>query len=110
MPLSLTDSSAPLGMKAPAHPWPNTLLYAFPPVNMILPVAETVHLQGLSLILVPPQGPAKLWFAEIISLLAACLPFERANLIARGLPLNVVATIQNARASSRLICLEVAGV
>lgn len=126
---SITDINAPLGMDALAHTWPNTLLYAFPPVEMILSVLERVRQQGLSLILVSPRWPAKSWYAEIISLLVArpwqlplhrdllpggrggdsptpravattCLPVERSNLIAQGLPPNVVATIQSARASS----------
>ena len=54
-----------------AHTWPNTLLYAFHPVEMILSVLERVRQQGLSLILVAPRWPAKSWYAEIISLLAA---------------------------------------
>ncbi|XP_028306693.1 uncharacterized protein LOC114465708 [Gouania willdenowi] len=68
---SITDHNAPLGMDALAHPWPNMLLYAFPPVEMILPVLERVRRQGLSLILVAPRWPAKSWYAEIINLLAA---------------------------------------
>ena len=60
-----------MGMDALAHTWPNTLLYAFPPVEMILSVLERVRQQGLSLILVAPRWLAKSWYAEIISLLAA---------------------------------------
>ncbi len=66
---SITDSNAPLGTDALAHTWPNMLLYAFPPVEMILSVLERVRQQGLSLILVAPRWPAKSWYAEIISLL-----------------------------------------
>ena len=33
---SMTDRNAPLGMDALAHQWPNTLLYAFPPVDTAL--------------------------------------------------------------------------
>ncbi|XP_027901587.1 uncharacterized protein LOC114162038 [Xiphophorus couchianus] len=66
---SITDHSAPLGVDALAHPWPNVLLYAFPPVEIILPVLERVRRWGLSLILVAPRWPAKSWYAEIISLL-----------------------------------------
>ncbi|XP_013874757.1 uncharacterized protein LOC106525168 [Austrofundulus limnaeus] len=68
---SITDQNAPLGVDALAHPWPNVLLYAFPPVEMILPVLERVRRQRLSLILMAPHWPAKCWYAEIISLLAA---------------------------------------
>ena len=68
---SMKDSDAPLGVDALAHPWSNTLLYAFPPVELIPPVLERVRQQGLSLILVAPWWPAKSWYAEIVSLLAA---------------------------------------
>ncbi|XP_053354207.1 uncharacterized protein LOC128526406 [Clarias gariepinus] len=68
---SITDRNAPLGIDALAHSWPPALLYAFPPVELILPVTERVRQQGLSLILVAPHWPAKLWYAEIVSLLAA---------------------------------------
>ena len=39
---SMTDRNAPLGMDALAHQWPNTLLYAFPPVEMISPILGRV--------------------------------------------------------------------
>lgn len=48
---SMTDSSAPPGMDALVHLWPHTLLYALSPVEIILPVLDTVSQQGLSLIL-----------------------------------------------------------
>lgn len=32
---SLRDWNAPLSMDALAHPWPNVLLYAFPPLGLI---------------------------------------------------------------------------
>ncbi len=34
---SLKGMNAPLGMDALAHPWPETLLYAFPPISLIPP-------------------------------------------------------------------------
>ncbi len=34
---SLQDEYAPLDMDALAHPWPNALLYAFPPLHLIMP-------------------------------------------------------------------------
>lgn len=66
---SLSDADAPLGMDALAHPWPNALLYAFPPISLILPTLTRVREQGHSLILIAPRWPAKLWMAEIIQLL-----------------------------------------
>ncbi|XP_066524828.1 uncharacterized protein [Hoplias malabaricus] len=83
---SLTDHSAPLGVDALAHPWPNTLLYAFPPVALILPTLERVCQGNLSLILVAPCWPSKPWYAEIISLLAGDpwpLPFHK-NLLSQA--------------------------
>lgn len=109
---SMTDSNAPLGMDVQAHPWPNTLMYVSPQVEMILPVLERVQWLGLSLIVCclqcrlavsSPQGPPVSGKGRGDSpppraMAAACLPVERANLIARGLPSIVVATIQSARA------------
>ncbi len=34
---SLADKSAPLSVDALAHPWPDVLLYAFPPLSLISP-------------------------------------------------------------------------
>ena len=67
---SLMDVEAPLGVDALAHPWPNVLLYAFPPLSLISPTLDRVREQGLSLILVAPRWPSKHWVAEIIQLLA----------------------------------------
>ncbi|XP_076746637.1 uncharacterized protein LOC112431703 [Maylandia zebra] len=77
---SIIDHDAPLGLDALAHQWPDVLLYAFPPVEMISPILERVRRHSLSLILVAPWWPAKSWYAEIISLLAASpwqLPLRR---------------------------------
>ena len=51
-----------VGMDALAHTWPNTLLYAFPLVEMILSVLERVHQPWLSLTLVAPRWSAKSWY------------------------------------------------
>ena len=40
---SITDRNVPLGMDVLAHTWPNTPLYAFPLVEMILSVLEGVR-------------------------------------------------------------------
>lgn len=45
------------------------LLDAFPPVDLIQPTLERVHLEGLSLILVASHWPKQHWFTEIILLL-----------------------------------------
>lgn len=77
---SLSEADAPLGVDALSHPWPNVLLYAFPPLSLISPTLTRVREQGLSLILVAPWWPSKPWIAEIIQMLAAepwCLPFRR---------------------------------
>lgn len=66
---SLSDADAPLGVDALAHPWPKTLLYAFPPLSLISPTLIRVRDQGLSLILIAPRWPSKHWIAEIIQLL-----------------------------------------
>ncbi|KAL6475051.1 hypothetical protein MHYP_G00160910 [Metynnis hypsauchen] len=67
---SLLDGNAPLGVDALAHPWPNILLYAFPPLSLISPTLVRVRDQGLSLILIAPHWPSKHWVAEIVQLLA----------------------------------------
>ena len=67
---SLSDANAPLGVDALAHPWPDALLYAFPPLSLISPTLIRVREQGLSLIMIAPRWPSKHWLAEIIQLLA----------------------------------------
>ena len=67
---SLSDVKAPLGVDALAHPWPNVLLYAFPPLSLISPTLARVREQSLSLILIAPRWPSKHWVAEIVQLLA----------------------------------------
>ncbi|KAK7907218.1 hypothetical protein WMY93_015830 [Mugilogobius chulae] len=66
---SLTDRNAPLGVDALAHPWPDVLLYAFPPISLISPTLARVREQGLSLILIAPRWLSKPWMAEIVQLL-----------------------------------------
>ena len=46
---------APLGMDAFAHEWPEGLLYAFPPLDMILPTLERVRCSNLEVLLVAPS-------------------------------------------------------
>ena len=124
---SLTEENALLGVDALAQPWPNVLLYAFPPLSLISPTLTRVRDQGLSLILIAPRWPSKHWIAEIVQLLSGqpccCagtsrlrpgrhlpppsraggsmdLACERLNLGAVRLPQSVIDTIQCARASS----------
>lgn len=67
---SLRDTDAPLGVDALAHPWPNALLYAFPPLSLISPTLTRVREHGLSLLLVAPLWPGRAWVAEITQLLS----------------------------------------
>ena len=46
---------APLGTDALAHEWPKGLLYAFPPLNLILPTLERVRRSNLEVLLVAPS-------------------------------------------------------
>ena len=62
---------APLAVDGLAHPWPNALLYAFPPLCLISPTLERVREQCLSIILIAPRWPGKHWLAEIVQLLSA---------------------------------------
>ncbi|XP_041864797.1 uncharacterized protein LOC121654646 [Melanotaenia boesemani] len=68
---SLTDQSAPLGLDALAHEWPRLLLYAFPPLELIIPTLARVREGGHSLILIAPRWPGKHWLAEIFQLLCS---------------------------------------
>ncbi len=67
---SLKEEDAPLGVDELAHPWPNVLLYAFPPLSLISPTLSRVRDQGLSLILIAPWWQSKHWIAEIVQLLS----------------------------------------
>lgn len=66
---SLRDRNAPLGIDALAHQWPDTLLYAFPPIALIPPTLARVRDKGLTMILIAPRWPGKHWLAEIIQML-----------------------------------------
>ncbi|KAK7909311.1 hypothetical protein WMY93_013995 [Mugilogobius chulae] len=69
---SLTDSSAPLGQDALAHDWPRTLLYAFPPLPLILLTLLRVHEERHKLLLVAPFWPARIWFPLLRRLCYSC--------------------------------------
>lgn len=83
---SITDKSAQLGVDALSHVWPRTLLYAFPPVDLIQPTLDRVRQEGLSLILVVHCWPAKMWCEGIRELLSGtpwCLPL-RSDLLSQA--------------------------
>ena len=46
---------APLGIDAMAHDWPQGLLYAFPPMDLITPTLERVRRYGHELLLIAPR-------------------------------------------------------
>jgi hypothetical protein len=61
---------APLGLDAMVQTWPRLRLYAFPPIALLPAVLERVRQDGVSLLLVAPFWPARVWFSDIILLLA----------------------------------------
>uniref|UniRef100_UPI003AAB97E8 uncharacterized protein n=1 Tax=Centroberyx gerrardi TaxID=166262 RepID=UPI003AAB97E8 len=111
-----TQDESPLGIDAFAHrPWPQTLLYAFPPVPLIPRVLSRVRAEKLSVILIAPERISASWFPEMSQLLSASpwpIPWrmgalsqvglapERDRLERQGLPPAVINTIQSARAAS----------
>ncbi|XP_038158400.1 uncharacterized protein LOC119794765 [Cyprinodon tularosa] len=62
---SLTREGAPLGLDALAHKWPQALLYAFPPLELITPTLARVRAGKHVLILIAPRWAGKHWLAEI---------------------------------------------
>ncbi|KAL3053108.1 hypothetical protein OYC64_005605 [Pagothenia borchgrevinki] len=55
-----------LGGDASAHkPWPRKLLYAFPPLRLILPLLGRVRRERLSIILVAPDRVRAPWYSEM---------------------------------------------
>ncbi|XP_034001039.1 uncharacterized protein LOC117494304 [Trematomus bernacchii] len=60
---SLMEKTSPLGQDALAHSWPGCLLYAYPPLPLILPTLLRVLHQGHRLLLVAPFWPARTWFS-----------------------------------------------
>lgn len=59
---SLMQESSPLGQDALAHDWPDSLLYAFPPIPLIFPTLQRVLQRGHTLLLVAPFWPGRTWF------------------------------------------------
>ncbi|XP_036419056.1 uncharacterized protein LOC118802708 [Colossoma macropomum] len=88
---SLNDQDAPMGVNALAHPWPCVLLYAFPPLALIPPtLTRRSPITSARGNLLPSSRASS----------SLGLTRERSNLTTVGLPDNVIATIQSARASS----------
>ncbi|XP_062279213.1 uncharacterized protein LOC133984014 [Scomber scombrus] len=59
---SLTEETSPLGQDALAHDWPEGLLYAFPPIPLILQILQRVLQHGHRLLLVAPFWLGRTWF------------------------------------------------
>lgn len=124
---SLKDVDAPLGVDALAHPWPRVLLYAFPPLCLIIstlasagPVSHSDSTQVAQSTMAGGDNPSVIWRAvapppphgsivpsERGDLSPAPgqggslgLARERTNLSALGISPHVIATIQNVRAVS----------
>ena len=66
---SLADVASPLGQDALAHAWPQQLLYAFPPLPLILPLLDRVLSGEHSVLLVAPRWPGRAWFPVLYRLL-----------------------------------------
>jgi len=63
--MALSDDP-PLRVDAFAHePWPKKLLYAFPPLCLILPLLGRVRRERLSIILVTPDHVGAPWYSEM---------------------------------------------
>ncbi|XP_059894386.1 uncharacterized protein LOC132447566, partial [Gadus macrocephalus] len=82
---SLTERTSPLGQDALAHAWPDSLLYAFPPIPLLLATLDRVQRGCHSLLLVAPHWPGRPWFPPLLKLLNGepwCLP-ERQDLLSQ---------------------------
>ena len=76
---------SPLGQDALAHAWPRQLLYAFPPLPLIVQVLHRVAMDRHELLLVAPRWPGRVWFPKLMQLLDGdpwCLPV-RADLLSQ---------------------------
>ncbi len=63
------SSPTTLGIDAFAHPWPNVMLYAFPPIKLIPAVLCRVKVSSARLLLIAPFWPSQTWFSELTPLL-----------------------------------------
>ncbi|KAI2655945.1 hypothetical protein H4Q32_012739 [Labeo rohita] len=58
-----------LGLDAMVQTWPRLRLYAFPLITLLPGVLERVRQDGISLLLVAPFWPGRVWFSDLIALL-----------------------------------------
>ncbi|XP_037627453.1 uncharacterized protein LOC119489291 [Sebastes umbrosus] len=82
---SLTETASPLGQDALAHPWPDCLLYAFPPFPLIAVTLHRIQHGNNRLLLVAPNWPGRPWFPGMHRLLDGvpwCLP-KRQDLLSQ---------------------------
>ena len=66
---SLRNDDPPLGWDALVQPWPQTLLYTFPPFILLQALLLRVQIEQVRLILVAPLWPHMPWFATSPTLL-----------------------------------------
>ena len=57
-----------LGLDALSHKWPEGLLYAFPPLQLIPQVLHRVTVGRYKVLLIAPQWPRKHWFPRLLGL------------------------------------------
>ncbi len=68
-PLVLSNLSSSLGLGAMVQTWPRLRLYAFPPIALLPGVLVRVRRDEVSLLLVAPFWPGRVWFSDLIFLL-----------------------------------------
>ena len=56
------ERTSPLGQDALAHAWPDSQLYAFPPIPLLLATLDRVQRTSHSLLLVASHWPGRPWF------------------------------------------------
>ena len=70
------SDNPPLGVNAlGTEPWPQGLLYAFPPVDLLPEVVGRVNRTGASVILVAPCNPGSSWYPNMVAM-AKREPFQ----------------------------------
>ncbi|XP_029441848.1 LOW QUALITY PROTEIN: uncharacterized protein LOC115081559 [Rhinatrema bivittatum] len=82
---SLSEPDSPLGQDALAHPWPDCLLYAFPPLPLLMLTLHRIDQSSHRVLLVAPFWPGRIWFPMIYKLLEGepwALP-ERKDLLSQ---------------------------
>lgn len=66
---SLSEPDSPLGQDALAHPWPDCLLYAFPPLPLLLLTLHRIEQSNHRVLLIAPFWPGRIWFPLLLKLL-----------------------------------------